>query len=210
MLLVVFAVKAALLPLYFWLPDTYASAAAPVAALFAIMTKVGVYAIARTTRCCSAGRRAAGQRGAPMLPALALATLVLAALGALAARACARLVAYLVVASAGTLLLAIGLGSERRAGRRPVLPGQQHPGGGAWFLLADRIAHARGGSDRLEARTLRTGWAPLGMIFFVAAVAWPACRRWPVSWARRCCCRLPAHAAGPAGWWLWCWHPAWP
>jgi multicomponent K+:H+ antiporter subunit D len=49
MLLVVFAVKAALLPLYFWLPDTYAAASAPVAALFAIMTKVGVYAIARTS-----------------------------------------------------------------------------------------------------------------------------------------------------------------
>jgi multicomponent K+:H+ antiporter subunit D len=40
----VFGVKAALLPLYFWLPDTYRAAPAPVAALFAIMTKVGVYA----------------------------------------------------------------------------------------------------------------------------------------------------------------------
>ena len=47
LLLVVFCVKAALLPLYFWLPETYGAATAPVAALFAIMTKVGVYAIAR-------------------------------------------------------------------------------------------------------------------------------------------------------------------
>jgi multicomponent K+:H+ antiporter subunit D len=43
LLIVVFGVKAALLPLYFWLPDTYRAAAAPVAALFAIMTQVGVY-----------------------------------------------------------------------------------------------------------------------------------------------------------------------
>ena len=49
MLLVVFAVKAALLPLYFWLTDTYASASAPTAALFAVLTKVGVYAIVRAT-----------------------------------------------------------------------------------------------------------------------------------------------------------------
>ncbi len=49
LLLVVFCVKAALLPLYFWLPETYSAASAPAAALFAIMTKVGVYAIARVT-----------------------------------------------------------------------------------------------------------------------------------------------------------------
>ena len=46
-LLVVFGLKAAMLPLYFWLPGTYAAASAPVAALFAIMTKVGVYSIIR-------------------------------------------------------------------------------------------------------------------------------------------------------------------
>ena len=47
LLLMVFAVKAALLPLHFWLPDSYANAPAPVAALFAIMTKVGAYSILR-------------------------------------------------------------------------------------------------------------------------------------------------------------------
>ena len=47
LLLVVFGFKAALLPMSMWLPATYAAAAAPVAALFAIMTKVGVYAILR-------------------------------------------------------------------------------------------------------------------------------------------------------------------
>ena len=49
LLIVVFGVKAALLPLYFWLPATYGAASAPVAGLFAIMTKVGVYAILRVT-----------------------------------------------------------------------------------------------------------------------------------------------------------------
>src|SRR5690554_2084274 len=47
LLLVVFAVKAALVPIHFWLPGTYANAPAPVAALFAIMTKVGAYSIIR-------------------------------------------------------------------------------------------------------------------------------------------------------------------
>ncbi len=47
LLLLVFAIKAALVPLHFWLPSSYAEAPAPVAALFAIMTKVGAYAIIR-------------------------------------------------------------------------------------------------------------------------------------------------------------------
>ena len=47
LLILVFAIKAALVPLHFWLPSTYANAPGPVAALFAIMTKVGVYAIIR-------------------------------------------------------------------------------------------------------------------------------------------------------------------
>src|SRR6185369_7376883 len=42
-LLVVFALKAALFPLSLWLPRAYAAAPPPVAALFAIMTKVGIY-----------------------------------------------------------------------------------------------------------------------------------------------------------------------
>ena len=47
LLMLVFAIKAALVPLHFWLPSTYADAPGPVAALFAIMTKVGIYAIIR-------------------------------------------------------------------------------------------------------------------------------------------------------------------
>jgi multicomponent K+:H+ antiporter subunit D len=62
--MIVFAVKAALFPVQFWLPATYANAPAPVAALFAIMTKVGAYAILRVTRSPS-GRASRGPRGWP-------------------------------------------------------------------------------------------------------------------------------------------------
>jgi multicomponent K+:H+ antiporter subunit D len=172
MLLVVFAVKAALLPLYFWLPDTYAAASAPVAALFAIMTKVGVYAIARTSTLLLGpeGGPLAGV-AAPMLPVLALATLVLAATGALAARHLRVLVAYAVVASAGTLLLAIGLGTRDALAAGLFYLVNSTLVAALWFLLADRIATARGGTDRLEAGAFSSGWAPLGVVFFASAVA---------------------------------------
>ena len=173
LLLVVLAVKAALLPLYFWLPDAYASASAPTAALFAVLTKVGVYAIARVTTLMFGAVGAA----TPLLPlppvltVLALATLILAAIGALAAQRLRALVAYLVVASSATVLLAVGLGTAAAlaAGLFYLVPSTLVAA--AWFLLADRIALARGGTDALQPHALASGWAPLGAGFFIAAVA---------------------------------------
>ena len=49
LMLVVFGIKAAIFPLFFWLPDSYPTAPSPVTAIFAgLLTKVGVYAIIRT------------------------------------------------------------------------------------------------------------------------------------------------------------------
>ena len=109
-LLVVFGLKAAMLPLYFWLPGTYAAASAPVAALFAIMTKVGVYSIVRVHwQLFGAEAGSAALAVADWLLPLALATSALGVLGALSAHTMSRLVAYLTVSSVGTILAAIGL-----------------------------------------------------------------------------------------------------
>jgi multicomponent K+:H+ antiporter subunit D len=172
LLLTVFAVKAALLPLYFWLPEAYASASAPVAALFAIMTKVGVYAIARTTTLMF-GEGSTAAVFHPWLPALALATLVLAALGALGALHLRRLVAYLVVASAGTLLLAVGLHTQASLAAGLFYLVNSTVAAALWFLLADRIAAARvhGDAMRQASPIAPASWMPLGLTFFVASVA---------------------------------------
>src|SRR5690606_30573346 len=44
---VAFLVKAGMWPLNFWLPAAYSAASAPVAGIFAIMSKVGIYVILR-------------------------------------------------------------------------------------------------------------------------------------------------------------------
>jgi len=144
LLLVVFGVKAALLPLFFWLPAIYGAASAPVAALFAIMTKVGVYAILRvTTLIFGAGGGAAAQVASPWLEALALATLAVGAIGALAARHLRTLVGNLVVASTGTLLFSVALARPSSVTAGLVYLVNTTLVTAALFLLADRVRQAR-------------------------------------------------------------------
>ena len=105
-LLVVFAVKAAVFPLYLWLPRAYAAAAPPVAALFAIMTKVGVYAIVRVHGLVFGPDAGARGRRRPWLLAGAVATAGSARSAHSPRTSLARMTAYLTLASVGTLLIA--------------------------------------------------------------------------------------------------------
>lgn len=110
-LAVAFLAKAALWPLGFWLPTTYAAAAAPVAALFAILSKVGVYSVLRVWMLLfgvEAG--ASAQFGAEWLLGAGLFTVAYAAIGCMASQDLSRLAGYFVMISSGTLLAAIGTG----------------------------------------------------------------------------------------------------
>lgn len=111
-LLVVFAIKAAIVPLSFWLPNTYAAASPPVMALFAIMTKVGVYAILRVngTIFAAATVDASQQLMSWLLP-IALVSSIIGIIGALAAHTLRRLVSYMLLSSVGTILIGIALPS---------------------------------------------------------------------------------------------------
>lgn len=169
----VFALKAALLPFYLWLPAAYAGTSAPVAALFAIMTKVGAYGILRVdTLIFGAGAGPVAGLIAPWLLPLALATLLAGMLGVLAATRLRHQAAYLVVASVGSLLTAFGLGGEAGIGAGLYYLPHSSFATAALFLLADLIARRRGGlDDRLDPGPVIPGALVLGGLFFVTAVA---------------------------------------
>ncbi|MFV0623200.1 monovalent cation/H+ antiporter subunit D [Sphingomonas sp. ac-8] len=106
-----FLVKAGIWPLSFWLPTTYAAAAPPVAAAFAIMSKVGVYVVLRLYSLLfgvSAGD-AAGFAGDALLWA-GMATIAFGTIGILASRTLTRIAGYYILVSSGTLIAAIGTG----------------------------------------------------------------------------------------------------
>ena len=108
---VAFLIKTAMWPLGFWLPRTYAAAAPAVAAMFALMTKLGIYVLLRLGLLlfgAGAGPASAHFGSAWMLWG-GMATLVAGTIGMLGARDLGKLAGYNVVVSAGTLLGAIGL-----------------------------------------------------------------------------------------------------
>ena len=107
-LLVVFGVKAAVFPLFSWLPDSYPTAPSPVTAVFAgLLTKVGVYAILRTQTLLFPDSAATSR----VLLVLAVLTMVVGILGALVQDDLKRLLSFTIVSHIGYMLFGLGLAS---------------------------------------------------------------------------------------------------
>lgn len=172
-LLVVFGVKAALLPLLFWLPRAYTVAAAPVAALFAIMTKVGVYAMLRVFPLVFAlDTPLVDTLAWQWLWPLALATLALGGIGVLGATSLRNMTAYMVIVSAGTLMATLALGSTQAfaAGLFYLIHSTLMTA--AFFLFADLIARQRGDAgDHMVVTSAMKDRRTLGILFFFGATA---------------------------------------
>ncbi|MEH6354715.1 MAG: monovalent cation/H+ antiporter subunit D [Marinobacter sp.] len=173
LLLVVFALKAAVLPLTFWLPRAYASATAPVAAFFAIMTKVGIYGIIRVYPLvfgANAGEMA--NLGMNWLFPLALATLIMGVIGAMGAQTLRTLVTWQLVISVGTLLAPIALGSQKGLGAALFYLLSTTWTVGGLFLLIELVRSQRGSaSDKIVMAPQIRHRTLLSSLFFFGAVS---------------------------------------
>ena len=173
LLFAVFALKAALAPLHLWLPGAYGNTSAPVAAMFAIMTKVGAYAILRVYSLLFGpdSGPAAGLLDAWLVP-LALLTVAAGTLGMLASRRLSQQAAYLVVVSAGTLLTAFGLGGIDALAAGIYYLAHTTFAAAALFLLADVVSKARGDfADRLVIGPELPRGQLLAGVFLLIAIA---------------------------------------
>lgn len=173
LLLIVFALKAALLPLYFWLPQAYAMTTGTVAALFAIMTKVGIYAIIRVfTLLFGDDAGAAALLGYDWLWWLGLGTLAIGAIGVLGSRDLRLVISYLVVISVGTMLTVFSMNSERSISAVMYYMLHSTLITAALFLLVDVVAKQRGKTaSRIIKGRKMAQHATLGIMFFIAAIA---------------------------------------
>jgi len=203
LLLLVFAVKAAILPLHFWLPASYSEAPAPVAALFAIMTKVGAYCIVRfyTLVFPPDLEITQGLFDVWLMPA-ALLTVALGMAGVLGAKRADRMVAFSVIGSMGMLLAAVSVFTP--AGISAALYYAIHStfAAAALFLLIDVIRSRRGAAEVsfVDAPPLAGGALVAGM-FFVAAIAMTGLP--PLSGFLGKLLILDAARSADLMWWVW-------
>ncbi len=141
---IAFLVKAGMWPLCFWLPVTYAAAPPPVAAIFAILTKVGAYIVLRLWLLLFGEQAgASAQFGGEWLLVGGLLTVAFGAIGSLASQDTARLASYSVLASSGTVLAAIGMGQVGVTGGALFYLISSTLGIGAFFLLIELVERGR-------------------------------------------------------------------
>ena len=173
LLLLVFAVKAALIPLHFWLPATYAEAPAPVAALFAVMTKIGAYAIIRMyTLVFGPDTAATAGLIEPWLMPAAMVTLAIGMLGVLGATHLGRLAAFAAIGSMGTLLIAIAPFTPQATTAALYYMIHSTLGGAALFLVVDMVRARRiGADDAIAPRTVIAQNGLIASFFFVSAIS---------------------------------------
>jgi len=171
LLMIVFALKAAIFPVQFWLPGTYANAPAPIAALFAIMTKVGAYAIIRVyTISFGPGLAATQDIGGTWLFPAAIVTIAVGAMGVLGARQLLPLIAYSVIASMGTLMIAVSAFTPQATAAALYYLIHSTFAAAALFLLADLVL-ARRADQALTPRPAFASRGLLAALFLAAAIA---------------------------------------
>lgn len=150
---VAFMVKAGAWPLNFWLVKGYGAAGAPIAAMFSIMTKIGIYVLLRIgSLLLPSGAPAAFSL--EWMFAAGLATLLFGGLGLLATQQIEKLAGYCIIVSAGTLLTALGMPGVALTGPALFYLISSVLATSTLFLLAELIERTRSFGANVLAVTL--------------------------------------------------------
>ncbi|QOR70380.1 Na+/H+ antiporter subunit D [Ruania alkalisoli] len=166
MLLMGFAIKAAIFPLSAWLPDSYPTAPAPVTAVFAgLLTKVGVYAIIRTQTLLFTD----GTLDTVLMLA-ALLTMLVGIAGAVAQEDIKRLLSFTLVSHIGFMIFGISLASDVGLSAAIFYVAHHITVQTALFLVSGLIERRGGTTSLVRLGSLAKVAPALGVVFFVSAM----------------------------------------
>jgi multicomponent Na+:H+ antiporter subunit D len=166
LLLIAFGLKAAVFPLFFWLPDAYPSARSPITAVFAgLLTKIGVYAILRTQTLLFDGANST------LLLWIGGLTMVIGVLGAIAQNEIKRILSFNIVSKVGFMITGIAIGGPAAIAATIYFVLSHVPTKASLFLVEGLIEHSAGrsGLDRLSGLVHRSG--VLGTLFVLSALS---------------------------------------
>ncbi len=169
MFLMAFGSKAAVFPLFYWLPAAYHTASAPVVAIFAaLLTKVGVYAIIRTFTLLFDGD--AGYTG-PIVAAIAIFTMVTGVLGAAAHFDIRRILSFHIISQIGYMLFGIAVATPLAVGGSILYVIHHIIVKANLFLIAGAIERAGGSFHLKKLGGLYTSLPLLGVLFLIPALS---------------------------------------
>ncbi|MEJ2639874.1 MAG: proton-conducting transporter membrane subunit [Desulfosarcinaceae bacterium] len=169
LLIFAFGIKAAIFPLYYWLPAAYPHLPIHTAALFAgLLTKVGVYSLLRVTTLLFAGHQALLL---PLLLGSAALTMLLGVLGAAAQTDIRRILSYHIISQVGYMVLGIALFTPLALAATIVYLLHHIVVKTNLFLIAGLVQRLGGayGLGHLGGLYARSGWLTAG--FLVAALS---------------------------------------
>lgn len=166
LLLVAFGIKAAVFPLFFWLPDSYPTSPSSVTAVFAgLLTKVGVYALLRTETLLFPG----GQN--TLLLVVAGFTMIVGLLGAISHAHMKRILSFHIVSQIGYMVMGIAIATELAIAATIFYLIHQIPVKASLFLVEGIVEHETGSSsfDKVGGLVRRSG--TLAFLFLAPALS---------------------------------------
>ncbi|GAA5034607.1 Na+/H+ antiporter subunit D [Microbacterium fluvii] len=166
MLLLAFAIKAAVFPLSFWLPDSYPTAPAPVTAVFAgLLTKVGVYAMIRTET-----QLFNDSDVNTLLLIVALATMIVGVLGAVAQAELKRILSFTLVSHVGYMVFGLAIATEEAIGATIYYMVHHIVVQTTLFLAVGLIERRAGSTSILRVKGLMRAAPVIAVLYFIPAV----------------------------------------
>lgn len=167
--LLAFGAKAAVFPLFFWLPASYHTASVPVVAIFAaLLTKVGVYAILRCFTLIFGGE--IGFIG-PWIGVLSGLTMVAGVLGAAAHYDIRRILSFHIISQIGYMLIGLAVATPLALAGSILYVVHHIVVKANLFLIAGALRSAGGSFDLKRIGGLHRSAPVLGLLFAVPALS---------------------------------------
>ncbi|WP_044893309.1 Na+/H+ antiporter subunit D [Bacillus alveayuensis] len=169
MFLIVFGLKGAIFPLFFWLPGSYQAPPSAITALFgALLTKVGVYSITRVFTLIFIHDTSFTHE---IIAWLAILTILFGVIGAIAFWDIRKIIIYNIITAVGVILF--GVSMLNKSGIEGSIYYIIHDMiiKGALFLLVGAMIVITGTSNLRKMGGLIKNHPFLGWMFFIAALA---------------------------------------